>query len=296
MGISFSASIDSTNKVKLTQNAGVGVTPTVSQNDLAFTTQLETFINNNGYLLLSIDPQKIKTYVQTKVTDNLNILNISANNLQFTPNLIDPNNSMMSIVPLSMGLTMFNQYLLTPVILPQTTGGTPGQFKILIPNFYFDTKLVGTFKNLLKSFNPTITDLQLAKMDKTIESIQNAPNPKIAFINLISISLLISVAGAYKNSFQPTPTSKNGDTLLIMYFTQDIINDCLKIINQENSCDITSQILTYDNALCTISTDKYSGKDNIKTIDNTLLIYGLSGLSILLFIILIVTIFMGKSE
>jgi hypothetical protein len=310
MGLTFSASIDNNNKVTIIQTPGPGITPAVLQADLVFTQQLQELINKYGFTKIIIDMNQLQTYLQNKNDTNINYiqsLNKTLNNsksFQFTQSLTK-NTIPQLLTGIGFIYMMADQFLLIPIIKP-----TQGQENItlLLPNFFFNSSLINNLDTILVGINPTLPNQLLSKINAIYNVFQTSVNPQLSFINLISMSILsaiIFILSQIPNNIrqQQSPPIMEGDQPLLAAISSDIAVDILDIqINGNNNCNVTSKILTFDNSICkpsistsTICPPSISTSTICPPTNNTILYISFATI-IILFIIIMILLFMKKSN
>jgi len=305
MGLTFSASIDNNNNVTIIQTHGPGITPAVLQADLVFTQQLQDLINKYGFTKIIIDMNQLQTYLQNKNDININYvqsLNKTLNNsksFQFTQSLTK-NTIPQLLTGIGFIYMMADQFLLIPIIKP-----TQGQENItlIIPNFFFNSKLINNLDTILLGVNSSLPNQLLSKINAIYNVFQTSVNPQLSFINLISMSILsaiIFILSQTPNNIrqQQSASMLEGDQPLLAAISSDIAVDILDIqINGNTNCNITSKILTFDNSICKLQqpVSVVSPSDLKCPPTNNTILYISFATIIILFIILMILLFMKKN-
>jgi hypothetical protein len=283
MGVTFSATQTSNNKILLVQRPAVGMDANASQSKLPYTQDLENLINEKGYIMINIDNVKINNYIQNKFKTNIEMIKNAPQKLEITNATINFQSNANILFALMAGFAFTNQYLFIPVIKPSTQNQTNASF--IIPQFYFDKNLNKNFNTLLQSFNSGLSSFYIPRINSFINTITTSNNPKLSFLKLVAIGILSYVIMFINpQRLQVDSSLKDGDKFVYLYVLGDIVTDILNLINDsDSSCSILKQVLNFDESLCNSS---------ISSENNNLLIYGLAGTSIFLLIVLIIVLIM----
>ena len=102
--------------------------------------------------------------------------------------------------------------------------------------------------------NSNIPNQLIPKINSIYNAFQSSSNPQLSYINLISIGILSLIINNLNLTNNQSHTKMNGYSALLAAISSDIAIDILNIqTNGYNNCNITSQILTFDNSICKLS-------------------------------------------
>lgn len=267
---------------------------------LEITKKMEDYINAHGFTKVTISTDYLNTYLTSKYNDNIylnqsNQSTFSSND--FINSTINKDFTLQDIIYNT------NIFTLLPIVKSPNFPVTDNII-LLIPNFFFLPQIINIFNSDLlnlvdvarKNPNPNpnpmfnvypIIEMLHNKMLKLHNMFQASTTPKLSYIKFIASFILSNfMFNIYNNTYL---SSQRQTAALIMY---DITVDILKL-HTHNNCAFVSTILQFNDKICVSQSCPICSPEKpcVQVAPSNIMLYIFIGLSIFLFIILIIVLF-----